>query len=250
MRADVVVVGGGLSGLAVAAQLTAAGLEVLLLEASGAARRPASRGGDRRVPGRRRPARAHQLARARRPRRAGAHPADAAQPARLLPRRTAVRGRRGAADAVRRRRAGPSTRADSAQQSMATRLAPIGSVTDRARLSTEFYRLARGSIDASLTGREDASGESFTSRGYSPVLVDGFLRRYLTALAADEDLAASDPRRRLAAQDAGTRPVRRARRADSRRWCGCWPIGSGRSGSCSAPARTRCTPTGSAPTPG
>jgi phytoene dehydrogenase-like protein len=198
MRADVVVVGGGLSGLAVAAQLTEAGLEVLLAEAD---ERLGGRVRERRIDGFR--VGGGHLAHTTWPA-LGALAEPGPTRAARLQLRSFSPGIRVYADGAALRfgvapprspatRAdqGPSTRADSAQQSMATLLAPIGSVTDRARLSTEFYRLARGSIDASLTGREDASGESFTSRGYSPVLVDGFLRRYLTALIADEDLAAS-----------------------------------------------------------
>jgi phytoene dehydrogenase-like protein len=182
MRADVVVVGGGLSGLAVAAQLTEAGLEVLLAEA------------DERLGGR---VREHEIDGFRV---GGGHLAHTTWPALGAlaepgPTRAARLHLRSFSPGIRVYADGAALRFGAApsrpEQTMATLLAPIGSVTDRARLSKEFYRLASGSIDASLTGQEDASGETFTARGYSPILVDGFLRRYLTALIGDEDLAAS-----------------------------------------------------------
>ena len=182
MRADVVVVGGGLSGLAVAAQLTEAGLEVILTEA---AERLGGRVREHRIDGFRV---------------GGGHLAHTTWPAlgalaEPEPSRADRLNLRSFSPGVRVYAEGAALRFGAApsrpQQTMATLLAPIGSVTDKTRLSKEFYRLASGPIDASLSGQEFASSESFASRGYSPVLVDGFLRRYLTALIADEDLAAS-----------------------------------------------------------
>jgi phytoene dehydrogenase-like protein len=190
MRADVVVVGGGLSGLAVAAQLTEAGLEVILTEA------------DERLGGRAREQRIDGF------RVGGGHLAHTTWPAlgalaEPEPSRAARLKLLSFSPGVRVYAEGaalrfgvapprpPSTRAQKVQQTMATLLAPMGSVTDKTRLSKEFYRLASGPIDASLSGQEFPSSESFASRGYSSALVDGFLRRYLTALIADEDLAAS-----------------------------------------------------------
>ena len=191
MRADVVVVGGGLSGLAVAAQLTESGLEVLLAEAGD---RLGGRVREREIDGFR--VGGGHLAHTTWPALGALAEPEPTRAARLQLRSFSP-GIRVYADGAALRFGvapprTPSTRANQTQHTMATLLAPIGSVTDRARLSKEFYRLARGSIDASLTGQEDASGESFTARGYSPALVDGFLRRYLTALIADEDLAASN----------------------------------------------------------
>jgi phytoene dehydrogenase-like protein len=182
MRADVVVVGGGLSGLAVAAQLTEAGLEVILTEA------------DERLGGRVREQRIDGF------RVGGGHLAHTTWPAlgalaEPEPSRAARLKLLSFSPGVRVYADGAALRFGAApsrpQQSMATLLAPMGSVTDKTRLSKEFYRLASGPIDASLSGQEFPSSESFATRGYSPALVDGFLRRYLTALVADEDLAAS-----------------------------------------------------------
>jgi len=182
MRADVVVVGGGLSGLAVAAQLTEAGLEVILAEAG---ERLGGRVREHRIDG-------FRLG--------GGHLAHTTWPAlgalaEPEPTRATRLNLHSFSPGVRVYADGAALRFGAApsrpQQAMATLLAPIGSVTDKTRLSKEFYRLASGPIDASLSGQEFASSESFASRGYSPIVVDGFLRRYLTALIADEDLAAS-----------------------------------------------------------
>ena len=176
MRADVVVVGGGLSGLAVAAQLTEAGLEVILTEA------------DERLGGRAREQRIDGF------RVGGGHLAHTTWPAlgalaEPEPSRADRLSLRSFSPGVRVYADGAALRFGAApsrpQQTMATLLAPIGSVTDKTRLSKEFYRLASGPIDAPLSGQDFASSESFAGRGYSPVLVDGFLRRYLTALIAD-----------------------------------------------------------------
>ena len=182
MRADVVVVGGGLSGLAVAAQLTEAGLEVILTEAAdrlGGRVREEQIGGFRVGGG--------HLAHTTWPALGALAEAEPSRAARLNLRSFSPGIRVYADGAALRFGAAPNR----PEQAMATLLAPIGSVTDKTQLSKQFYRLARSPIDASLSGQEDASSESFAVRGYSPILVDGFLRRYLTALSADEDLAAS-----------------------------------------------------------
>ena len=182
MRADVVVVGGGLSGLAVAAQLTEAGLEVLLAESAdrlGGRVRESLIDGFRTGGG--------HLAHTTWPALGALAEPEPTREARLYLRSFSPGIRVYADGAALRFGAAPSR----PQQAMATLLAPIGSVTDKTRLSKQFYRLARSPIDAPLSGQEDASAESFALRGYSPALVDGFLRRYLTALIADEDLAAS-----------------------------------------------------------
>jgi phytoene dehydrogenase-like protein len=182
MRADVVVVGGGLSGLAVAAQLDEAGLDLVLVEA---ADRLGGRACEQEVDGFRV---------------GGGHLAHTSWPAfgalaEPVPGRPARLNLRAFSPGVRVFAEGAALRFGAApsrpQEAMATLLAPIGTVTDRTRLSKQFYRLARSPIDAALSGPEYASAESFSVRGYSPALIDGFLRRYLTALSADEDLATS-----------------------------------------------------------
>lgn len=182
MRADVVVVGGGLSGLAVAAQLTESGLDVILVEAS---ERLGGRAREEEIDGFR--VGGGHLAHTTWPALGSLAEAAPSRPARLSLHAFSPGVRVYAEGAPLRFGAAPSR----PQEAMATLLAPLGTVTDKTRLSKQFYRLARGPIDAALTGPEDASGECFAARGYSPVLVDGFLRRYLTAFSADEDLAAS-----------------------------------------------------------
>ena len=182
MRADVVVIGGGLSGLAVAARLAEAGLEITLVEAAEAL---GGRAREERVGG-------FRLG--------GGHLVHTSWPAlgelaelpdarsdriTLLPFAPGIR--LATPDGPLRFGAAPNR----PQQPMATLLAPIGTVGDKTELSKQFYRLARSSLEAALSGPEEASAECFAARGYSPVLVDGFLRRYLAALSADEDLAAS-----------------------------------------------------------
>ena len=182
MRADVVVVGGGLSGLAVAAQLLEAGLEPLLVEATG------------RLGGR---AREDQVGGFRV---GGGHLAHTAWPAfgslaEPAPSKPARLRLNALSPGVRVYADGSAPRFGAApsrpQDAMATLLVPIGTVTDKTRMSQQLYSLAHSPAEFALSGAEDASADSFTRRGYSPVLVDGFLRRYLTALSADEDLVAS-----------------------------------------------------------
>jgi glycine/D-amino acid oxidase-like deaminating enzyme len=182
MRADVVVIGGGLSGLAVATRLAEAGLEIALVEAEealGGRLREEQVDGFRLGGG--------HLAHTSWPALGELAELPAARSARLLLHPFAPGVRLVTPEASLRFGAAPSR----PQQAMATLLAPIGTVADKTELSKQFYRLARSPLDATLAGPEEASAEGFAARGYSPVLVDGFLRRYLTALCADEDLAAS-----------------------------------------------------------
>ena len=182
MRADVIVIGGGLSGLAVAARLADAGLEIALVEAGEAlgGRVREERVGGFRLGG-------GHLAHTSWPALGELAELPAARSARLTLNPFAPGVRLATPDGLARFGAAPSR----PQQSMATLLAPIGTVADKTELSKQFYRLARSPLDATLAGPEEASADCFAARGYSPVLVDGFLRRYLTALSADEDLAAS-----------------------------------------------------------
>ncbi|MBR7838195.1 FAD-dependent oxidoreductase [Actinospica durhamensis] len=182
MRADVVVIGGGLSGLAVAARLAAAGLEITLVEADEAlgGRAREERVGGFRLGG-------GHLAHTSWPALGELAELPTARTTRLTLHPFAPGIRLATPDGALRFGAAPNR----PQQPMATLLAPIGTVGDKTELSKQFYRLARSPLEATLSGPEEASAECFTTRGYSPVLVDGFLRRYLTALSADEDLAAS-----------------------------------------------------------
>jgi len=182
MRADVVVIGGGLSGLAVAARLADAGLEIALVEAADA------------LGGRLREEYVEGF------RLGGGHLAHTSWPAlgelaELPAPRSSRLVLRPFAPGIRLATAAGSLRFGAAPhrpgQAMATLLAPLGTVTDQTELSKHFYRLARSPLEATLAGPEEASAECFAARGYSPVLVDGFLRRYLAAMSADEDLAAS-----------------------------------------------------------
>lgn len=182
MRADVIVIGGGLSGLAVAARLADAGLEITLVEAAGT------------LGGRLREEDVDGF------RLGGGHLAHTSWPvlgelAELPATRSTRLTLHPFAPGVRLVTEDGSLRFGAApnrpQQAMATLLAPIGTVADKTELSKQFYRLARSPLEATLSGPEEASADCFAARGYSPVLVDGFLRRYLSALSADEDLAAS-----------------------------------------------------------
>lgn len=182
MRADVIVIGGGLSGLAVAARLAGAGLEIALVEAGetlGGRAREEHVDGFRLGGG--------HLAHTSWPALGELAELPATRSARLTLRPFAPGVRLVTADGSLRFGAAPNR----PQQSMATLLAPIGTVADKTELSKQFYRLARSPLDATLAGPEESSADCFAARGYSPVLVDGFLRRYLSALCADEDLAAS-----------------------------------------------------------
>src|SRR5262249_35737554 len=77
------------------------------------------------------------------------------------------------------------------QQTFSALRMPIGTTTDKARLSKLLYRLGTGAPDRALAGPEHSAADSFAVRGYSAELMDQFLRPYLAGLAADEDLAVS-----------------------------------------------------------
>lgn len=182
MRADVVVVGGGLSGLAVAAQLLEAGLEPVLVEAAG---RLGGRAREELIDGFR--VGGGHLAHTSWPALGSLAEAAPSRPSRLQLNPLSPGVRVYADGAAPRFGAAPSR----PQDVMATLLVPIGTVTDKTRMSQQLYGLAHNPAESTLSGAEDASSDSFARRGYSPVLVDGFVRRYLTALSADEDLVAS-----------------------------------------------------------
>src|SRR5579875_2321631 len=178
MRADVCVVGAGVSGLAVAAALAAAGLTVVVAEAAeavgGRARHRVVDGytvGD------------------------GFHLLHTSWPA--------LRGcagpvppqLHGFAAGVRVYSGGRHWRFGAApsrpQLTFSTLRTPLGTAADKARLSKLLYRLAAATPERALGGTEQPCADSFTSRGYSTGLVDQFLRPYLTAFAADEELTTS-----------------------------------------------------------
>ena len=178
MRADVVVVGGGIAGLSVAARLCQAGLEVLVLESSG---RLGGRAADERTDG-------YTIG-------DGAHLMHTSWP---LLRSCAPPGRlglRGFAPGVQIHSAGQRMRvgagASRPQQSVSTLRVPFGNPVDRMRLTTLMYRLGATTPERALAGPEHACYDSFQVRGYSAELVGQLLRPVLAAFAADEDLATS-----------------------------------------------------------
>lgn len=69
--------------------------------------------------------------------------------------------------------------------------APIGSALDKARLGAALGRLAMVPT-ARLLGRpESTTAQALAARGFSPRMVEGFLRPLLTALLCDPDLTTS-----------------------------------------------------------
>jgi phytoene dehydrogenase-like protein len=178
MPADVVVVGGGVAGLAAAGHLAGAGLGVTVLEA-----------GDR-LGGRARDERADGFTLG-----TGAHLLHTSWPALRQIADPARLDLRGFAAGVRVHRAGQRLRFGAApsrpQQAYATLRTPIGSAADKARFSKLLYRLATTAPGRALDGPDLSCTESFAVRGYSPELIDQFLRPFLTAFAADEDLSTS-----------------------------------------------------------
>jgi phytoene dehydrogenase-like protein len=178
MRADVCVVGGGIAGLAVAAQLVAAGLTVTVLEA---ADRAGGRARDERIDGFTVSDGGHLLHTSWTALQRCAPPAGLALGCFAPGVRVLLDGRRVRFGAAPIR----------PQQAFSTLRTPIGSAADKARLSKVLYRLAAGGPERALAGAEHSSADSFAVRGYSAELVEQFLRPYLTGLAADEDLATS-----------------------------------------------------------
>lgn len=193
MRADVCVVGGGIAGLAAAGHLVAAGLSVHVVER---AERPGGRAHDTRVDGFLVGDGAHllhtawpRLRQAVSPARlqlggfaAGVRICSSGQPA------AAAAGDAPAQNPRRIRFGAAPTRP---QQTFSALRMPIGTPTDKARLSKLLYRLGTTAPERALSGPEHSAADSYAVRGYSAELVDQFLRPYLAALAADEDLAVS-----------------------------------------------------------
>jgi phytoene dehydrogenase-like protein len=178
MRVDVVVVGGGVSGLDVAGRLSQAGLEVLLLEAGD---RLGGRAADEVVDG-------YTIG-------DGAQLLHTSWP--LLRQATAPGrlGLRGFAPGVQVHHDGQRTRVGAGtsrpQQSLTTLRVSVGNPVDRMRLTTLLYRLGATAPEHALAGPEHACADSFLVRGYSSELVGRLLQPVLAAFAADEDLSTS-----------------------------------------------------------
>jgi phytoene dehydrogenase-like protein len=178
MRADVCVVGGGVSGLAVAAKLADAGLAVTVFETAEAV---GGRAADAHIDG-------YTLS-------DGCHLLHTSWTSlgRAVP--GAELGLRGFAPGVRVHFGGRRHRFGAApvrpQQTISALRAPLGSAADKARLSKLLYKLASRAPEKALTGAERPCSLSFGARGYSAELIDRFLRPYLVGLAGDEDLATS-----------------------------------------------------------
>ncbi|HEU5354583.1 MAG TPA: FAD-dependent oxidoreductase [Actinocrinis sp.] len=209
MRTDVCVVGGGIAGLAAAGRLVAAGLSVTVLEST---EDPGGRARDARVGGFVLGDGAQLLHTTWPTLRQTISPAElqlggfaagiricsggggvgerAVGRARADEPRYSDRGSAGAADnVVRRVRFGAAPARP--QQTFSALRMPIGTAADKARLSKLLYRLGTTAPERALGGPEHSAADSYAVRGYSAELVDQFLRPYLAALAADEDLAAS-----------------------------------------------------------
>src|SRR5579884_426620 len=210
MRTDVCVVGGGIAGLAAAARLVAAGLAVTVLEGTDD---PGGRARDTRVGGFVLGDGAHLLHTTWPTLRQTISPAElqlggfaagvricsgggglsaATEDAGGLSseeRTGALENSLQVHDVVRRVRFGAAPTRP--QQTFSALRMPIGTAADKARLSKLLYRLGTTAPERALNGPEHSAADSYAVRGYSAELVDQFLRPYLAALAADEDLAAS-----------------------------------------------------------
>ncbi len=178
MGADVCVVGAGVSGLTVAAELTDAGLGVTVLEAS---EHVGGRAVDHTVDG-------YVLA-------DGCHLLHTSWPAlrRAVP--WTELAMRGFSPGVRVHLGGRSLRFGAAptrpQQTISALRTPLGTAADKARLSKLLYKLAANGPEKALAGAEQPAADLFCERGFSHELIDQFLRPYLAGLAGDEDLATS-----------------------------------------------------------
>jgi phytoene dehydrogenase-like protein len=179
---DVCVVGGGIAGLAAAARLVAAGLSVTILEC---AQEVGGRARDARIGGFLLGDGAHLLHTTWPTLRQTISPAEL----QLGGFAAGVRICSGAGDSLRRVRFGAAPTRP--QQTFSALRMPIGTAADKARLSKLLYRLATTAPERALAGPEHSAADSYAVRGYSAELIDQFLRPYLAALAADEDLAAS-----------------------------------------------------------
>ncbi len=178
MRVDVCVVGAGISGLAAAARLSAAGLAVTVLEAGD---RAGGRARDERIDGYA-VSDGDQLL----------HTTWSTLRQTLSP---AGLNLGGFAAGVRVFSGGRRIRFGAAptrpQQTFSALRMPIGTAADKARLSKLLYRLGTTAPERALAGPEHRAADSFAVRGYSAELVDEFLRPYLAGLAADEELSGS-----------------------------------------------------------
>jgi phytoene dehydrogenase-like protein len=176
-HADVVIVGAGLAGLCAAHHLVAAGVTVAVLESSPrVGGRMASDwvGGFRLGPG-------NHLLNTSFPelrRTPGLHGLRL----RTLSPGVLVRG------GGRSYRVGDPRRP---REAFSAARAPIGNALDKARLGAAFARLAAIPTDRLLVRPETTTAESLSARGFSPRMVDGFLRPLLSALLSDPELTTS-----------------------------------------------------------
>lgn len=182
-QADVVVIGAGLAGLCAAHHLVAAGLSVAVLES---ADHVGGRMSADTVDG-------FRLDR-------GNHLLNTALPElgripgldglRLRPLSPGVLVRGGGhgyriGDSRRSRDGGLSALIGSAAR------APIGSALDKARLGAALGRLATTPAERLLGRPESTTAEALAARGFSPRMLDAFLRPLLTALLGDPELTTS-----------------------------------------------------------
>ncbi len=173
-----IVVGAGLAGLSAARHLSSAGLEVVVLESSGV------------VGGRLRTDRVDGFTLDR-----GFQTFNTAypEPRRLLDLAAldlcefapgvlvCCRGERHRVAAPRRR----------PQEVFGTLRAPIGSATDKVRLLTMFGLLATTPASRLLMAAETSTLDAFAGRGLSPMVIERFLRPFLSGLCHESELATS-----------------------------------------------------------
>lgn len=185
-RADVVVVGAGLAGLAAAHHLLAAGLTVVVLEAS---ERVGGRMATDLVDGFRLDQGNHLLNTSfpelrRAPGLAGL---------RLHPLAPAVLvHNRGRTCRVGHRIGGPRRPHEGLSSLLAgAARTPLGTAVDKARLGAALARLAAVPTRRLLGRVEMTTAEALSSRGFSPRMAEGFVRPLLTALLRDSELTTS-----------------------------------------------------------
>lgn len=169
--ADVIVVGAGVAGLRAAGRLHEAGLDVLVIEASD---RVGGRAGSERVSGFLVDKGFHLV-----------NSAEAVEFTKLEPGYFAP-GVDLQLDG-KRIRYGDRSGADAALGAGTVLRTPLGSPAERRRQSGWLLRIALSRPEAILAGPERAAAEVAAEVGLSRRVVDGFLRPYLEAFAAEPD---------------------------------------------------------------